>query len=133
MTLAEDMSTHYFPKVEMCSTCDIEYKCFCLYDSFFYVCVRCARKFCKYHPPYNEKIARYFQIDYGPVIEWFRDNILHNENGPAVQFTTYKSGTWTDKYKKLWYLDGKKIENVFSQEEFLKSKEYREWKLKAFI
>lgn len=127
-----DASTHYFPEIQECGTCNVQYKCVCLYEHFHHICLGCGRQYLKYHPPYKEKIIRNYCINYGVVVEWYKDANLHNELGPAVQFLTKKNGIWTNKYKNFWFLDGKKVEQVFSQEEFLKSKEYREYKLKVF-
>ena len=115
----------YFPDITECATCNMQYKCVCLYDSFHYLCLGCGRQSLKYHPPYQEKIVRHYCVEYEKHIEWYRDADLHNEQGPAVEFFE------KTPYTKLWFINGVHVD-AKSLNELLQSKEYRSWKLKAF-
>jgi len=116
---------YYFPKIIECHSCKIQYKCICLYDNFHYICLGCGSRQMRYHPPYKEKIIRNYCVKYAHYVEWYRDTKLHNENGPAVEFTI-------EPYNKLWYIDGNRV-LVESNEELLNSIEYKKFKLKAFL
>lgn len=68
--------------------------------------------------------------DNGPAIyypngnvAWMQNNILHRLDGPAVE---HANGI------KVWWINYKKVK-CSTQKEFENSREYKEWKLKAFL
>jgi hypothetical protein len=97
---------------------------FDLYNMFHLICQKCDYQFGKKHNLSSGEIkpSYYKMVFESGLIHWYKDLLIHKEDGPAVIFNDGST---------LWFIEGKQVD-CFTQEEFEKSVEYREWKLKIF-